>query len=360
MYNNYIKFELSLGNFKSNINFNLSNDKIIAITGLSGSGKSIIAKVICGLIKPNHGLIKLNDKILYCSDSKINLAPNVRKIGMVFQEPRLFSHMTVKNNLLYGQRRNAELNHTKLIKIVEILGIKNILDRKTYNLSGGEAQRVSIGRALLSEPKILILDEPLTGLDTPRQNKILSIIKDINKKLKIPILFISHSIDEILFIAEKIIIIEKGKVVVQGPIDEIISYKKLSYFNKGNQKSSLIKGKIIEHDKEKFSSTIDVNGTLITTKKINDKVGSNHILKLFSKDISVATEAPKYISINNILETRINSIQIFKNRGSVDLKLRIGKQEIISEITLKSYKNLKLKKGLKVYALVKAISIVGK
>ena len=98
MYNNYIKFELSLGNFKSNINFNLSNDKIIAITGLSGSGKSIIAKVICGLIKPNHGLIKLNNKILYCSDSKINLAPNVRKIGMVFQEPRLFSHMTVKNN----------------------------------------------------------------------------------------------------------------------------------------------------------------------------------------------------------------------------------------------------------------------
>ena len=101
-------------------------------------------------------------------------------------------------------------------------------------------------------------------------------------------------------------LIEKGKVAAQGTIDEIISYKKLSYFNKGNQKSSLIKGKIIEHDKEKFSSTIDVNGTLITTKKINDKVGSNHILKLFSKDISVATEAPKYISINNILETRIN------------------------------------------------------
>ena len=360
MYNNYIKFELSLGNFKSNINFNLSNDKIIAITGLSGSGKSIIAKVICGLIKPNQGLIKLNDKILYCSDSKINLAPNVRKIGMVFQEPRLFSHMTVKNNLLYGQRRNAELNHTKLIKIVEILGIKNILDRKTYNLSGGEAQRVSIGRALLSEPKILILDEPLTGLDTPRQNKILSIIKDINKKLKIPILFISHSIDEILFIAEKIIIIEKGKVVVQGPIDEIISYKKLSYFNKGNQKSSLIKGRIIEHDIKNFSSTLDINGTLITTKKISDKVGSNRILKLFSKDISIATEIPKNISINNILETKVNNIKIHKQKGSVDITLVIGKQEIISEITFRSYKKLKLKKGLKVYALIKAISIVGK
>ena len=133
------------------------------------------------------------------------------------------------------------MNHTKLAKIVSILGIKGILERKTYNLSGGEAQRVSIGRALLSEPEILILDEPLTGLDTPRQNKIMSIIKSINKKIKIPILFISHSIDEIMFIADKIIVIEKGKVAAQGAIDEIISYKKLSYFNKGNQTTRFIK-----------------------------------------------------------------------------------------------------------------------
>ena len=360
MHSNFIKFELSQGKFKSKIEFSISTNKIIAITGLSGSGKSTIAKVICGLIKPTNGLIKLNNKILYCSNSKKNIPPNLRKIGMVFQEPRLFSHMTVKNNLLYGQRRNTKLDITKLEKIVKILGIKDILDRRTYNLSGGEAQRVSIGRALLSEPDILILDEPLTGLDTPRQNKILSIIKSINKNIKIPILFISHSIDEIIFIAEKIIIIEKGKVAAQGTIDEIISYKKLSYFNKGNQKSSLIKGTILEQDKKQFTSTLDVNGASITTKIINDKIGSSHILKLFSKDISIATIIPKYISINNILETKIYDIKVYKKEGSVDLTLSIGKQKVISEITLKSYKKLKLKKGLKVYALVKAISIVGK
>ena len=360
MYQNHIKFELTQGNFKSNIDFDLSSDKIIAITGLSGSGKSTIAKVICGLISPNKGLIKLNDKILYCSNSRINISPNLRKIGMVFQEPRLFSHMTVINNLLYGQRRNAKLNHKKLEKIIEILGIKNILERKTYNLSGGESQRVSIGRALLSEPKILILDEPLTGLDTPRQNKILSIIKDINKKIKIPILFISHSLDEIIFIAEKIIIIEKGKVVAQGPIDEIISYKKLSYFNKGNKKSSLIKGVIIGHDKEYLSSTINIDGVLMTLKRINDKIGSNQILKIFSKDISIATEIPINISINNILETKIKKIKIEKQKGSVNLTLSIGKQEITSEVTFRSYKKLKLNIGLQVYALIKAVSIVGK
>ena len=360
MHRNLIKFELSQGSFKSKIEFDIATNKIIAITGLSGSGKSTIAKVICGLIKPNNGLIKLNDKILYCSNSETNISPNLRNIGMVFQEPRLFSHMSVRNNLLYGQRRNSEINIIKLDKIVKILGIKDLLDRRTYNLSGGEAQRVSIGRALLSEPEILILDEPLTGLDAPRQNKILSIIKSINKNIKIPILFISHSIDEIIFIAERIIIIEKGKVAAQGTIDEIISYKKLSYFNKENQKSSLIKGTIIEQDKKQFTSTLDVDGTLMTTKIINDKIGSSHILKLFSKDISIATKKPKDISINNILETKINKVNIFKKEGSVDLILSIGKQKIISEITLKSFKKLKLKKGLRVYALVKAISIVGK
>ncbi|MBT4109127.1 MAG: TOBE domain-containing protein, partial [Pelagibacterales bacterium] len=183
---------------------------------------------------------------------------------------------------------------------------------------------------------------------------------DINKKLKIPILFISHSLDEIIFIAEKIIIIEKGKVVAQGPLDEIISYKKLSYFNKGNKKSSLIKGVIIEHDKEYLSSTINIDGVLITSKRINDKIGSNQILKIFSKDISIATEIPTNISINNILETKIKNIKIQKQKGSVDLTLSIGKQEITSEVTLRSYKKLKLNIGLKVYALIKAVSIVGK
>ena len=356
----HIKFQLTQGNFKSNIDFNLSDARIIAITGLSGSGKSTIAKVICGLIKPNNGLIKINNKILYSSEKKINVAPHLRKIGMIFQEPRLFSHMTVKNNLLYGQRRNSKFDIEKFEKIIEILGIKNILNRSTYNLSGGEAQRVSIGRALLSEPKILILDEPLTGLDTPRQSKIMSIIIDINKNLKIPILFISHSIDEIIFIAEKIIIVEEGKIAVQGLVDEIISNKKLSYFNRGDNKSSLLTAKIKSHDEENLSSTLDVDGLLITTKKIADEIGSNHILKLFNKDISIATEIPKSISINNILNVKIKNIKTYKSKGSVDLILSLGKQSIISEITYRSYLKLKLKKDLKVYALVKAISIVGK
>jgi molybdate transport system ATP-binding protein len=360
MNKNLIKYKSILGNFKSNINLSFSDSNIIAITGLSGSGKSTIAKVICGLVKPKTGHIIINNKILYCSKNNINLPPHLRNIGMVFQEPRLFSHMSVKNNLLYGQRRNALFDQKKFNKIIKILGIEKILDRNIFNLSGGEAQRISIGRALLSEPKILILDEPLTGLDTPRQNKIMKIIKEINKKMAVPILFISHSIDEIIFIAEKIIIIENGKAVAQGSIEEIISYKKLSYFNSGNTSYSLIKGIIRQHNKDNLSTIIDVDGIELVTKYISDKTNTHQIIKLYSKDVSIATNIPKNISINNILETKIKKIKITKQTGTVEIHLRLGKQEIISEITLFSLQKLKLKVNMKVYALVKAISIVGK
>ena len=360
MNKNHIEYKTILGNFKSNINLSFSDSNIIAITGLSGSGKSTIAKVICGLVKPKTGHIKINNKILYCSKNNINLPPHLRNIGMVFQEPRLFSHMSVKNNLLYGQRRNTLFDQKKFNKIIKILGIEKILDRNIFNLSGGEAQRISIGRALLSEPKILILDEPLTGLDTPRQNKIMKIIKEINKKMAVPILFISHSIDEIIFIAEKIIIIENGKAVAQGSIEEIISYKKLSYFNSGNSSYSLIKGIIYQHNKDNLSTIIDVDGIELVTKYISDKTNTQQIIKLYSKDVSIATNIPKNISINNILETKIKKIKITKQTGTVEIHLRLGKQEIISEITLFSLQKLKLKINMKVYALVKAISIVGK
>ena len=360
MNKNIIKYKSILGNFKSNINLSFSDSNIIAITGLSGSGKSTIAKVICGLVKPKTGHIIINNKILYCSKNNINLPPHLRNIGMVFQEPRLFSHMSVKNNLLYGQRRNTLFDQKKFNKIIKILGIEKILDRNIFNLSGGEAQRISIGRALLSEPKILILDEPLTGLDTPRQNKIMKIIKEINKKMAVPILFISHSIDEIIFIAEKIIIIENGRAVAQGSIEEIISYKKLSYFNRGNTSYSLIKGIIRQHNKDNLSTIIDVDGIELVTKYISDKTNTHQIIKLYSKDVSIATNIPKNISINNILETKIKKIKITKQTGTVEIHLRLGKQEIISEITLFSLQKLKLKVNMKVYALVKAISIVGK
>lgn len=360
MEDNNINFKLKIGNFKSSINFNIPNSKIVALSGLSGSGKSTIAKVICGLIKPDSGTIRLNNNLLFSSEKNINIAPNLRNIGMVFQEPRLFPHLSVRKNLLYGQKRKTNFDLKRFNEIISILGIKDLLERKITNLSGGEAQRISIGRALLSNPSILILDEPLTGLDAPRQNKILSIIKKINNNFKIPILFISHSLDEIVFMANKIIIIDKGKIISEETFENMLSSKTLNYFKKGTSRHSLLKGKIIHHDKKSFITSIKVDGTEFTTKYISDKIGSEIILRIFSNDISIATQIPKNISINNVIKCKINKIKIFKSEGKVEIILNIKNQKIISEITIKSFKRLKLKNNLSVYALIKSVSIVGK
>jgi len=360
MKSNYIKFKLKQGNFLTKVKFDIPESKVIALTGLSGSGKSTIAKAICGLIKPDDGTINLNNKVLYCSKNSINLPPHLRNIGMVFQEPRLFPHMSVKNNLIYGNSRMKELDSKSYNEIISILGIKNLLDRTTTNLSGGEAQRVSIGRALLSNPSILILDEPLTGLDAPRQLKILSIIKKINTKIKIPILFISHSLDEIIFMADKIIILNNGKITAQGTTEEIISNKNFNYFKTGNLKSSLLQGKIISHDKNTSNSILQIDNTDFVTNNIPDKIKSNHILRVFSNDVSLAKIIPKEISINNIIKCKIKNIKIMQKQGKVEVTLKIVKQEFLSEITVKSFKRLKLKRNQTVYALIKTVSIVGK
>ena len=360
MEENYIQFELKKDNFKSKVKFTIPKGKIVALSGYSGSGKSTIAKVICGLIKPDFGQIQLNNKLVFASNKNINIPPNLRNIGMVFQEPRLFPHLSVLNNLLYGQKRQSKFDKDKFDEVISILGIKDILKRNTTNLSGGEAQRISIGRALLSNPSILILDEPLTGLDVPRQNKILSIIKKINNNLKIPILFISHSLDEIIFMADKIILIEKGKIISESSEDSIISNKTLNYFKKGNNNTSLIKGTILKQDRKSHITIIKIDKTEIATGYIADKVGTNHILKISSNDISIATKVPTNISINNIIKCKIKRIKTLKSKGKVELLLQINTQQILSEITIRSFEKLKLKNNMYVYALIKAVSIVGK
>ena len=356
---NIIEFELRKETFYSKVSFTIPEAKIVALSGYSGSGKSTIAKVICGLIKPKKGLIKLNNKTIFSSQNNINIPPNYRNIGMVFQEPRLFPHLSVLNNLLYGQKRKSKFDKNKFNEVVSILGIEKILHRGTTNLSGGESQRVSIGRAILSNPSILILDEPLTGLDAPRQNKILSIIKNINKNLKIPILFISHSLDEIILMADKIILIDKGKIISQSSEDDMINNKTLNYFKKGNNNNSLLKGTIFKQDKKSLTTNLKIDKTQIITRYISDKIGSNQILKIASNDVSIATQAPKNISINNIIKCKVKNIKVIKSKGKVEVLLKLNTQQFLSEITIRSYEKLKLKHNKYVYALIKAVSIVG-
>ena len=353
-----IKFSLKMDNFQADIDMNTPKDGILALTGKSGSGKSTIAKAICGIIKPDSGEIKIENKILFSSEKNINLAPHLRNIGMVFQEHRLFPHMTVKSNLLYGQRRKKLYNKKLFDQTVKLLDINAILERKIRNLSGGESQRISIGRALLSEPRLLILDEPFSGLDIERKLYILKILKSINNNSNIPIIFISHSVEEIALIANSIALVQNGTIILQGSANELLGNKKASYFNIGSE-STIIQCNIIEQNQRDKFTKINANDTEIIISKIPGKIGSSITIRLFAKDISIATQKPNNISINNILDATVLRSYKSTSRGNISLELKAGKNIIIARILESSFKKLKLKNNRKVFALIKSISVVG-
>lgn len=201
----------TLGQFKLAVKLDIPNKGVTAIFGRSGAGKSSLINLIAGLSTPQKGYIRLNQQTLFDSEQRINLAPEKRKIGYVFQEHRLFPHYTVEKNLKYGYKRSDSAH---FLQIVQLLGIEHLLTRFPASLSGGEKQRVAIGRALLSEPQLLLMDEPLSALDLPRKQELMNYLSKLAAQIEIPILYVSHSLDEIIRLADNLILLEQGKVTL--------------------------------------------------------------------------------------------------------------------------------------------------
>ena len=208
-----VQLKRKLGDLVIDIAFT-TQTSLTALYGKSGAGKTSIVNMIAGLLKPDEGIVKIGDELRYSSSSRINIKPHRRNIGYVFQDARLFPHLTVQQNLLYATRfRNITESPNE---VIELLGLSKLLNRKPINLSGGEAQRVAIGRALISQPKLLLMDEPLASLDQNRKEEILPYIELLRDQAKIPIIYVSHSVAEISQLAAQTIIIDDGKIKASG------------------------------------------------------------------------------------------------------------------------------------------------
>jgi len=213
-----INVKKTLGALSLNLNIEIPARGVTAIFGRSGAGKSSLINLVAGLVTPQSGTITLNDNVLFDSEQKINLPPEKRHIGYVFQEHRLFPHYTVEKNLKYGCKR---FNSSYFLQIVELLGIQNLLERFPLSLSGGEKQRVAIGRALLSNPDILLMDEPLSALDLRRKQELLNYLDQLSSQIEIPILYVTHSLDEIIRLADQVILIEQGQIMAFNQVKHI-------------------------------------------------------------------------------------------------------------------------------------------
>ncbi|XHN73757.1 CysA protein [Lonepinella sp. MS14437] len=212
-----------LGNFELQLNAQIPSQNVTALFGLSGSGKSTVINLISGLIHPDQGYIKLNEKILVDTAKGICLPPNKRQMGYVFQDGRLFPHYSVKGNLRYAIHTKSKKSAVEFDRIVQLLGIEHLLNRYPISLSGGEKQRVAIGRALLSQPEMLLMDEPLSALDLPRKQELLSYLENLAQQIAIPILYVTHSIDELTTLAEQVILIENGKMIAFDKVENVVN-----------------------------------------------------------------------------------------------------------------------------------------
>jgi molybdate transport system ATP-binding protein len=355
-----IDAEQQLGAFRQDIHLRAPSHGVTALFGRSGSGKTSLVNMLAGLTRPTRGRIAIDDTVLFDSSNGTNLAPERRRLGYVFQEDRLFPHLSVRNNLLYGHHRApASERRATLPEIVELLGIGHLLERRPARLSGGEKQRVAIGRALLAHPRLLLMDEPLASLDTARKEEILPFVERLRDRFRLPIVYVTHDIHEIVRLADTVVLMSEGRVAALGSVYEILGRADLRNLTGRYEAGALLRASVENHD-ERFGLThLAFEGGRLRTSRLDLPLGTDVRVNVRARDVSIALSAPADISILNILPARI--LEIFESEnGNLDLKLALGDNErtaIWARVTARSVHDLQLSVGRSVFALIKAVAI---
>jgi molybdate transport system ATP-binding protein len=349
-----------LGGFRLEVDFRAPTHGVVALFGKSGSGKTSLVNLLAGLAKPTEGRIALNGAVLLDSAAGIDLPPERRHLGYVFQEGRLFPHLDVRRNLLYGYRRaKAAARPIGLEQIVALLGIGALLDRRPADLSGGEKQRVAIGRALLANPRLLLMDEPLASLDGARREEILPFIERLRDELGLPIVYVSHDLGEIIRLADTVVLMSAGRVAAVGPIEEIMGRLDLRPMTGRYEAGAVLPARVSGHDETFGLTRLAFAGGELRVARLDLAMGAAVRVRLRARDVSLALTPPRDISILNVFAGRV--VEIGAGEGPyVDLKLALGESGeamIWARVTALSLHDLKLAVGSNAFALVKAVSV---
>lgn len=359
-----LRAQKSFPNFDIDVDIRIDEEEagIVALFGRSGCGKTSIVNMIAGLLRPDTGKLVIDGKVLFDSASGIDMAPYDRDIGYVFQDSRLFPHMTVKSNLLYGAGRKTETRFT-LEQITELLDIGHLLDRRPRDLSGGERQRVSIGRTILSNPQILLMDEPLASLDGARKAEILPFIQRLRDELGLPIIYVSHSLEEVVRLADVMVLIDAGRVAASGDVGDITSRLDLYPLTGRYEAGSVLEAVVKEQDERYGLTILDTPGGDIRVPQLALPVGRSIRLRIRARDVALAIEKPSGTSFQNILMGTVKEIgDNISTRGDaaaeamVEISVDIG-APLRVRITRKSLDELGLEAGSSVYAMIKAVAI---
>ena len=331
---------------------------VTALFGPSGAGKSTIIHAIAGLLRPERGRIVLHGETLLDTERGIFVPAAARRIGVVFQDTRLFPHLSVRANLLYGWRRAAARAEAQSIDgIVALLGLERLLACKPRTLSGGERSRVALARALLMSPRALLLDEPLAALDAPRKAEILPYLERLVRETKIPMLYVSHALDEVTRLADRMVVLTCGRVVAEGSLFDVTA--RLDLFTGAHRlPGAVLEGTIAGHDETHGLTELAFAGEILVVPAIARGVGDKVRIRIDADDVMLALVRPQSVSANNILPATVAAIR--EDGPNADVQLRLKDGHLVARITRRSVERLGLKPGTGVFALIKSVTVGGR
>lgn len=349
-----LRYALKLGDFSLDVAFRLPMRGIVGLLGPSGSGKTTLLRCIAGLESRGSGRLIVAGEVWHDDAARVSRPVHEREVGYVFQEPRLFAHLNVRENLEYGQKRRGSAA-IDFAQVVELLGLERLLERAPEELSGGEAQRVAIGRALLCGPRFVLMDEPLAALDRARRDEVLPFFDRLHAELEVPIVYVSHSIDEICRLCDHLVVLRDGKVVADGALQAVLGRIEVGAVA-GEDAGTVLEATVDGHDDGDGLTRLRFSGGEILVPGRVGERGQRLRVRIRANDVSLCRDRPQQTTILNIVPAVIDTLRE-SGRAMVLVRLKVGTDVLIARITRRSRRELGLAPGDRVLAQIKSAAI---
>jgi molybdate transport system ATP-binding protein len=340
--------------FTLEASFTAPSRGVTALFGRSGAGKSTVIQVLAGLLEPTRGLVSIEGNVLLDTQHAIDVPAQLRALGCVFQDGRLFPHLDVHGNLRYGlRRRRGRPVRVTYESVVELLGLGPLQQRRPHQLSGGERQRVALARALLSQPRALLLDEPLAALDEARKDEVLPYLEQLRSHFGIPIVYVSHAFDEVLRLADHVVVLEGGTVVAAASLAQVCVEPALRRILGAGVVGTIFEGEALARDVADGLAIVRCGNLQLRVSRLPEGNGKVR-LYVAADDVAIARQRPHDISIRNIMPARI--VDIEPDGGALLVHLAVADARLLARITRSAGDELRLERGVECFALLKAVA----
>ncbi|MBN8443660.1 MAG: molybdenum ABC transporter ATP-binding protein [Thauera sp.] len=354
----HIRLKLPRAQFDVDVDLRLPGRGISVLFGASGSGKTTILRCVAGLERAASGFVRIGGAVWQDDARGLHVPTWRRPLGYVFQEASLFEHLNVQRNLEFGLRRaGGAADRHALDEAVDLLGIRALLQRRPQDLSGGERQRVAIARALATRPRLLLLDEPLASLDLPRRREIMPWLERMRDELAIPMLYVTHSMDELSRLADEVVVLDKGRAVATGPVADILTRGDLPALA-GEEAATVLQGTVAERDAHWHLARIQLDGASLLVRDSGLAVGRPVRLRVLARDVSVTLDEPVRSSIQNHLPGVVDAVVADSHPAQALVRVRCDGQILMARLTWKSVEELQLHPQRSVWVQVKSVAVI--